>query len=184
MASSVPQSTATPSERRRSQQREEARRKILGAAESLLVDHGYEGFSMRRLVERWPRGARASGHGPGTAARSPPAHRMDLATRQRSADLADTLLDTDLAQHRPAAVRDDHVHRAPPLRRRVPGIGPPLEDTDRVPPASQGQGQHRPHEPSADDDDRLTLRQTAPSSSRGRTCSQKTRMPFSTRSVS
>jgi len=52
MASSVPQSTATPSERRRSQQREEARRRILGAAESLLVDHGYEGFSMRRLVER------------------------------------------------------------------------------------------------------------------------------------
>ncbi|MDJ0848278.1 MAG: TetR/AcrR family transcriptional regulator [Myxococcota bacterium] len=43
---------ATPSERRRSQQREEARRAILDATESLLVELGYEGFSMRRLAER------------------------------------------------------------------------------------------------------------------------------------
>lgn len=52
MAISAPQPTTSPSERRRSQQREEARRTILAAAESLLVEHGYEGFSMRRLVER------------------------------------------------------------------------------------------------------------------------------------
>ncbi len=43
---------ATPSERRRSQQREEARRAILDATESLLVEQGYEGFSMRRLADR------------------------------------------------------------------------------------------------------------------------------------
>ncbi len=43
---------ATPSERRRSQQREDARRAILDATESLLVEEGYEGFSMRRLAGR------------------------------------------------------------------------------------------------------------------------------------
>jgi len=52
VATSTPQPTTSPSERRRSQQREEARRTILASAESLLVEHGYEGFSMRRLVDR------------------------------------------------------------------------------------------------------------------------------------
>jgi AcrR family transcriptional regulator len=44
--------TATPSERRRSQQREEARRAIADATEALLVEAGFERFSMRRLAER------------------------------------------------------------------------------------------------------------------------------------
>ena len=44
--------TVTPSERRRSQQREEARRAITDATETLLVEEGYERFSMRRLAER------------------------------------------------------------------------------------------------------------------------------------
>lgn len=52
MAIPASQPTTSPSERRRSQQREEARRAILGAAEALLVEHGYEGFSMRRLASR------------------------------------------------------------------------------------------------------------------------------------
>ena len=42
----------TPAERRRSQQREEARRAILDATEALLVEDGYEQFSMRRLAAR------------------------------------------------------------------------------------------------------------------------------------
>ena len=37
---------------RRRRQREEARRTILDAAEALLVEHGFERFSMRRLAER------------------------------------------------------------------------------------------------------------------------------------
>ena len=40
------------SERRRLAQREEARRAILDGAEALLVEDGYERFSMRRLAER------------------------------------------------------------------------------------------------------------------------------------
>jgi AcrR family transcriptional regulator len=48
---SLPTPTSA-SERRRSLQREEARRAILDAAEELLVADGYEGFSMRRLAER------------------------------------------------------------------------------------------------------------------------------------
>lgn len=42
----------TPSEARRSRQRQEARRSILEATEALLVEDGYEAFSMRRLAER------------------------------------------------------------------------------------------------------------------------------------
>ena len=42
----------TASERRRLQHREDARRAILDATEALLVEHGYEAFSMRRLAER------------------------------------------------------------------------------------------------------------------------------------
>ena len=41
-----------PAEQRRQRHREEARRAILDAAEALLVEHGYERFSMRRLAER------------------------------------------------------------------------------------------------------------------------------------
>ena len=41
-----------PAARRRLRQREEARRAILDGTESLLVEDGYEGFSMRRLAER------------------------------------------------------------------------------------------------------------------------------------
>jgi AcrR family transcriptional regulator len=52
MTPSAPQPATSPSERRRSQHREEARRTILGAAETLLVEHGYEGFSMRRLASQ------------------------------------------------------------------------------------------------------------------------------------
>jgi AcrR family transcriptional regulator len=44
--------STSPSERRRSLQREEARRAILDATEELLVADGYERFSMRRLAER------------------------------------------------------------------------------------------------------------------------------------
>lgn len=39
-------------EQRRSQQRADARRAILDATESLLVEGGYESFSIRRLVDR------------------------------------------------------------------------------------------------------------------------------------
>ena len=39
-------------EKRRSQQRADARRAILDATGSLLVEEGYESFSIRRLVER------------------------------------------------------------------------------------------------------------------------------------
>ncbi len=42
----------TPSERRRAQQRADARRVILEATEALLLEAGYEAFSMRRLAER------------------------------------------------------------------------------------------------------------------------------------
>ena len=42
----------TASERRRLQHREDARRTILDATEALLVERGYEAFSMRRLAER------------------------------------------------------------------------------------------------------------------------------------
>jgi TetR/AcrR family transcriptional regulator len=43
---------ALSAEQRRSQQRADARRAILEATESLLVEEGYESFSIRRLVER------------------------------------------------------------------------------------------------------------------------------------
>ena len=42
----------TASERRRLQHREDARRAILDATEALLIERGYEAFSMRRLAER------------------------------------------------------------------------------------------------------------------------------------
>lgn len=41
-----------PAERRRQQSRAEARRAILDATEALLVEDGFEAFSMRRLAER------------------------------------------------------------------------------------------------------------------------------------
>jgi len=41
-----------PAAKRRLRQREEARRAILEGTESLLVEDGYQGFSMRRLAER------------------------------------------------------------------------------------------------------------------------------------
>jgi AcrR family transcriptional regulator len=41
-----------PAERRRLRQREDARRAILDAAEALLIEDGYERFSIRRLQER------------------------------------------------------------------------------------------------------------------------------------
>jgi AcrR family transcriptional regulator len=41
-----------PAERRRRELREEAQRSILAAAEALLVEDGYERFSMRRLARR------------------------------------------------------------------------------------------------------------------------------------
>ena len=47
-----PAAPETPAERRRVQHREEARRAILEAAERLLVEDGYERFSMRRLAAR------------------------------------------------------------------------------------------------------------------------------------
>ena len=47
-----PQSAETPAERRRRELREDARRSILDAAEALLVEDGYERFSMRRLANR------------------------------------------------------------------------------------------------------------------------------------
>jgi AcrR family transcriptional regulator len=43
---------ATPAGRRRLQRREHAQRAILDATEALLVEDGYEGFSMRRLADR------------------------------------------------------------------------------------------------------------------------------------
>lgn len=42
----------TPAERRRLQQRKDARRAILDATEAILVEDGYEQFSMRRLAGR------------------------------------------------------------------------------------------------------------------------------------
>jgi AcrR family transcriptional regulator len=47
-----PHPAETPAERRRRETREDARRSILAAAESLLVEDGYERFSMRRLAHR------------------------------------------------------------------------------------------------------------------------------------
>ncbi len=47
-----PQSVETPAERRRRELREDTRRSILEAAEDLLVEDGYERFSMRRLASR------------------------------------------------------------------------------------------------------------------------------------
>ena len=47
-----PRPSDTPAERRRQQQREDARKAILDAAEAMLVEAGYERFSMRRLAER------------------------------------------------------------------------------------------------------------------------------------
>ena len=47
-----PHSAETPAERRRRELREDARRSILDAAEALLVEDGYERFSMRRLAIR------------------------------------------------------------------------------------------------------------------------------------
>lgn len=41
-----------PAERRRQQSRADARRAILDATEALLVEEGFEAFSMRRLAER------------------------------------------------------------------------------------------------------------------------------------
>lgn len=41
-----------PAEQRRQRQREEARRTILDAAEALLMEEGYDAFSMRRLADR------------------------------------------------------------------------------------------------------------------------------------
>jgi AcrR family transcriptional regulator len=52
MSSSATTPGPTPAERRRVQQREEARRAILEATEVLLVEDGYEAFSMRRLASR------------------------------------------------------------------------------------------------------------------------------------
>ena len=45
-------SSIQPAERRRQQSRAEARRAILDATEALLVEDGFEAFSMRRLAER------------------------------------------------------------------------------------------------------------------------------------
>jgi len=47
-----PHPAETPAERRRRELREDARRSILDAAEALLVEDGYERFSMRRLAIR------------------------------------------------------------------------------------------------------------------------------------
>lgn len=44
--------TASPAEQRRQRQRTDARRAILDASEALLVEDGYERFSMRRLADR------------------------------------------------------------------------------------------------------------------------------------
>jgi AcrR family transcriptional regulator len=41
-----------PAEQRRHRQRAETRRAILDATEAILLEDGYEGFSMRRLAER------------------------------------------------------------------------------------------------------------------------------------
>ena len=45
-------SVMQPAERRRLQSRADARRAILDATEALLVEDGYEAFSMRRLADR------------------------------------------------------------------------------------------------------------------------------------
>ena len=45
-------STIQPAERRRQQNRAETRRAILDATEALLLEDGFEAFSMRRLAER------------------------------------------------------------------------------------------------------------------------------------
>jgi AcrR family transcriptional regulator len=46
------QLAGAPAERRRQQQRQEAQRAILDATEALLVEDGFERFSMRRLAQR------------------------------------------------------------------------------------------------------------------------------------
>jgi AcrR family transcriptional regulator len=46
------QLAGAPAERRRQQHREEAHRAILDATEALLVEDGFERFSMRRLAQR------------------------------------------------------------------------------------------------------------------------------------
>jgi AcrR family transcriptional regulator len=51
MQTTIP-SRPTPSARRRHQQRQGARRTILDATEALLVEHGLERFSIRRLASR------------------------------------------------------------------------------------------------------------------------------------
>jgi len=48
----VPQTAESNQEIRRRTQRAEIRRSILAGTESLLVEDGYEGFSIRRLVDR------------------------------------------------------------------------------------------------------------------------------------
>ncbi len=48
----TPGRTASASERRRARQRRDARRSILDATEALLVENGYQAFSMRRLADR------------------------------------------------------------------------------------------------------------------------------------
>lgn len=50
--SSTPDTPPSASSRRRNRQREDAQRAILDATEALLVESGYEAFSMRRLAAR------------------------------------------------------------------------------------------------------------------------------------
>ena len=52
MDPAMPQPADRPAERRRRELREEVRRSILADAEALLVEDGYERFSMRRLANR------------------------------------------------------------------------------------------------------------------------------------
>jgi AcrR family transcriptional regulator len=47
-----PRTPESPSKRRRLQQRADAQRAILDATEALLVEDGFDAFSMRRLAER------------------------------------------------------------------------------------------------------------------------------------
>ena len=48
----APELTGSPAARRRLQRREEAQRAILDASEALLLENGYEAFTMRRLADR------------------------------------------------------------------------------------------------------------------------------------
>ena len=52
MAHPLQPTAAAPAQERRRQQREDARRAILAATEAILVEEGYERFSMRRLAAR------------------------------------------------------------------------------------------------------------------------------------